>query len=594
MEAARAMSRGARRELPGARTVLRPVSDGGDGLIEAMRAARGGRLVNTRVHGPNGERRRSYYARIDADTAVIEMARASGLALLKGRLDPLGCSTRGTGELVLAAARAGARTILVGMGGSASSDGGAGLAQALGAGLLDKYGRPIGPGASGLLELERVEAAEALRFARPLKVIALSDVDTPLTGPRGSARVFGPQKGADPAQVRLIGRALSRYARIVKRDLGRDVAELPGGGAAGGLGAGLAAFLGATIVRGAAWILDSLGFDAELARADLVLTGEGRFDRTSLRGKAPVEVLRRARAAGVPAALVCGSLEPVPGLKALGAAALEGCVAPGARPPLTRGAAAGLLSGAAARAVRAALLAAAAFGVFPGTGSAALAAENPLGVVDSLYFYRHQPGNLEESIKRLEELVVARPGEGDHLWRLGRSLVRFGERQDSKKDKLKAFERAEELCRKAVELKPQDADAHFWLGLAMGKRGQTRGILKSLFLLGPLRREMEAVIKLDPKHGGAYHVLGEMDMQVPGFAGGSKKRAVKNLEKALDLTPNYTAHHPALAEAYMEVGDKEKAIAVLKRAFTVTAPEDPGEFDDNLKDARELLKKLEN
>ena len=215
-----------------------------------------------------------------------------------------------------------------------------------------------------------------------------------------------------------------------------------------------------------------------------------------------------------------------------------------------------------------------------------------MAAVDRLYFNRHRDGHLEESIKLLEAATAAKPEDAPALWRLGRSLVRLGERKDAKKDKLSAFERAEELCRKSVALNPKDPDAHFWLVLAMGKRGQTRGILKSLFLLGPLRREMEETIKLDPKHGGAYHVLGEMDMQVPGFAGGSKKRAVKHLETALELTPNYTAHYPALAEAYEETDQREKAVAVLKRAFTVTAPDDPGEFEDNLKDARQMLGRL--
>lgn len=322
-EAALIIVRGLRRARPGVLVDPMPVSDGGDGLVEVLLERRGGRRVRVRVLDALGRPAWASYALLsDGRSAVVEMAQASGMARLKGRLDPLGATTYGTGQLIADALRRGRRRILVGMGGSAASDGGAGMAQALGARLLDERGRELPRGASALLRLARVEPPSLPAGAR---VLAVSDVRNPLLGPRGSARVYGPQKGAAPAQVRVLERALARWARALRRDLGVSTARLPGAGAAGGLGAGLAAFLGARLIPGADWVLAELGAAARVRRAGLVVTGEGRLDRQSLFGKAPVALARRARRAGVPVVFLCGSVEPGmgPALRRLGARAVE-------------------------------------------------------------------------------------------------------------------------------------------------------------------------------------------------------------------------------------------------------------------------------
>jgi glycerate kinase len=270
-QAARLIARGLRRALPRARLLLMPVADGGDGTLEALRASIGGRLVRVRVTGPLGNPLPSSYLR-SGRTAVIEMARASGLKLVPPeRRDPLLTTTRGTGELIAHAWRRGARRILLGVGGSATVDGGRGALEV------------VTPG-----------------IARHVTV--LCDVENPLLGPRGAARVFGPQKGATPAKVRILEERLARWAAELKRRTGRDVRRLPGAGAAGGLSAGLAAY-GARLVRGAEYILRAAGFPRP---CDFVVTGEGCVDRTSLGGKAVGSVIRLSPA---PVVLVCGRCE---------------------------------------------------------------------------------------------------------------------------------------------------------------------------------------------------------------------------------------------------------------------------------------------
>jgi tetratricopeptide (TPR) repeat protein len=208
---------------------------------------------------------------------------------------------------------------------------------------------------------------------------------------------------------------------------------------------------------------------------------------------------------------------------------------------------------------------------------------------DRLYFHRHQGRNLEESISLLERMDQS---EAPVLWRLGRSLLRLGERQPAKADKLADYTRAEELLKKAVELAPSDPQAHYWYGISLGRRGQVRGILRSLFLVKPLRREMRTVLELDPKSGAAHHVLGQMLMDIPAIAGGSKKEGVRELEKAAELEPDDSTHFTALAEAYLAVGEKAKARAACEHILAIKTPADPGEYDDNVKEAREMLEKL--
>jgi glycerate kinase len=313
-QAARAMAAGWRRARPADELVELPMADGGEGTLETLMDALGGWLRTARVEGPLGDPVEAAFGLADGPAGllgIVEMARASGLALVSRR-DPLRASTYGTGELITTAVRAGARTVLVCIGGSASTDGGAGMAQALGARLVDGRGQPIPRGGAGLLDLARVELTLMEPILRSVSVLVVSDVENPLTGPRGAARVFGPQKGASPEDVVLLDRALGHLAAVLYRDLGVDFRELRGGGAAGGLGAGLAAFLGARIRRGVEVVMETVGFGAELEAADLVLTGEGRVDEPSLSGKVVGGVLAAARDLRKPAVVLCGEAEVRP------------------------------------------------------------------------------------------------------------------------------------------------------------------------------------------------------------------------------------------------------------------------------------------
>ncbi len=316
-----AAARGVRRAFPGAAVEVLPVADGGDGLLGALRPALGGKIMRSRVEGPLGEKVTARWL-LAGSTAVLEMAEASGLWRLGGaKLRPLDASTRGVGQLIAAALSKGAREIIVGLGGSASNDGGAGCAQAFGFDLLDSKGRPIAKGARGLASLAKIEKGGRLLFSQkksslsPLfKVIGLADVRNPLCGRLGSARVFGPQKGAGPLEVAFMEKALLNYARVVKDNFNLNISSLRGGAAAGGLGAGLAAFFGAELENGAAFVLERTCFEKKLASADLLITGEGCFDSQTFYGKAPGAAIAAAARLGKPAIVVCGaSLFKTPG-----------------------------------------------------------------------------------------------------------------------------------------------------------------------------------------------------------------------------------------------------------------------------------------
>ncbi|MCD2188152.1 glycerate kinase [Actinomycetospora soli] len=298
---------------------LCPIADGGDGTVDAAVAAGFERRPLTAA-GPTGEPVETSFAR-SGDTAVVELADVCGLVRLPGGvLEPYASSTFGLGEVVRAALDAGATRIVLGLGGSASTDGGAGLAQALGVVLRDADGRelPGGIGGGGLPAVVRVDPPPAL--AATIEVAC--DVDNPLLGPHGAAAVYGPQKGAGPQDVEVLDAALAHWADVV----GREVAEVPGAGAAGGAGFGLMALLGARLRPGFDLVADLLGFDERLARADLVVTGEGRLDAQTLRGKGPAGVAARARAAGVPVLAVAGRVDLDPtelaGAGIVGSAAL--------------------------------------------------------------------------------------------------------------------------------------------------------------------------------------------------------------------------------------------------------------------------------
>jgi glycerate 2-kinase len=308
--AAHAMAAGWRRSRPGDDVVEVPMADGGEGTLEALLAALGGDRRGLTVRGPLGDPVRAAYGVAHGAagvTAIVEMALASGLQLVsESRRHPLRATTWGTGEVIGAAAAEEPAEILVCIGGSATVDGGGGMAQALGVRLLDAEGRDIGPGGAGLLELERIDASTMDPKVRRTRVVVATDVDNPLTGPEGAAVVYGPQKGATPQDVLLLDRALRHLAAVVHRDLGLDLRDVPGAGAAGGLGAGLVAFLGAHLRPGVEVVIDAVGLRDQLRRADLAVTGEGALDEQSLRGKVPAGVIEAARAAGIPVVVACG------------------------------------------------------------------------------------------------------------------------------------------------------------------------------------------------------------------------------------------------------------------------------------------------
>ena len=264
------------------------------------------------MEGPLGDAVHASYGLIDGgQTAVMEMASASGFSLVSAaRRDVRRASTYGFGQLLDAALKAGAKTIICGIGGSATNDCGAGMAQALGARLLDAFGRDVPRGGAGLINIDRIEVSGMNPRWKSTKVRVACDVTNPLTGPQGASHVYGPQKGADPVTVEVLDRALGHFAEVIQRDLGKKVADVPGAGAAGGTGAGMIAFLDAELTPGAPLIVSASGFDSQLAGADLVITGEGRADGQTAYGKAPGEIARRARAAGVPVVLIAGSKGP--------------------------------------------------------------------------------------------------------------------------------------------------------------------------------------------------------------------------------------------------------------------------------------------
>ena len=309
-EVAACVAEGLRAALPGAAVTELPVADGGEGTVATLVGATGGRLVWASASGPRGTPLRAQYGLLgDGRTCAVEVAAASGLALLgPAERDPRLTTTYGTGELIAEAVRDhGRRRVLVCLGGSATCDAGAGLAQALGVRLLDALGRPLARGGAALAQLARIDPGPVLALG--LEVIAACDVTNPLCGPEGAAAVYGPQKGADPAAVAELDAALARFAEVAERDLGRRVADVPGAGAAGGLGAGLVAMFGATLCSGVDLVLDAVDLNGRLRGVDLVVTGEGRLDAQTLRGKAPLGVLTRARAAGVPVVAVAGGVE---------------------------------------------------------------------------------------------------------------------------------------------------------------------------------------------------------------------------------------------------------------------------------------------
>lgn len=306
---AAAIARGLRRVWPRAECVEVPLADGGEGTVHALVRATNGELRRSPAHDPLLREIDAEWGMLgDRTTAVVEMAAASGLPLLReDERDPRVASTRGTGELILAAAMTGAHRIVVGIGGSATNDGGAGMARAFGYHFFDRDGNELPEGGAALARLARIDGQTDPRLIRPSIDVAC-DVRNPLLGPEGASAVFGPQKGATPEIVRELDAALTRYADVVERFVGRPIRDIPGAGAAGGLGAGLLAFLDARLVSGAQLVLDAVRFERRLDGATLVVTGEGRIDGQSVYGKLTQAVTAAARRRGVRVVAVAGML----------------------------------------------------------------------------------------------------------------------------------------------------------------------------------------------------------------------------------------------------------------------------------------------
>lgn len=298
------------RHFPDCAVSCVPVADGGEGSVDCFLTALGGRRVPTTVCGPFGEPVDAFFGFLpDGKTAVVEMAACAGLPLAEGRLDPLRATTFGVGELFLAAAELGASKIIVGLGGSATNDGGCGAAAACGVRFLNRSGELFVPTGGTLAQIAHIDISGLSPSLRDVQFTAMCDIDNPLYGPNGAAAVFSPQKGASASQVALLDDGLRSLAAVISHQLSHEVSSIPGGGAAGGMGAGMSAFFGASLHSGIDIVLDTVHFDRMLQTADWVFTGEGRLDSQSLRGKVVIGVAQHAKAAGVPVIAVVGDAE---------------------------------------------------------------------------------------------------------------------------------------------------------------------------------------------------------------------------------------------------------------------------------------------
>jgi glycerate kinase len=308
-DAAAAIARGVKAANPDAEIVCIPMADGGEGTVAAVLQATGGQWRSTRVQDALGAAVDAHWGWIEGDTAVIEMAAAAGLEQVPaGRRDALRASSHGVGELMRAALDAGARRIILGLGGSATNDAGAGMLAALGLRILDSQGAQVEPGGAALIRTARIDTSSLDSRLASVTVEVASDVDNPLCGAHGASAVFGPQKGADAVQVAVLDAALSHFADVCARELGRDERNTPGAGAAGGLGYAAHAFLNARFRPGIEVVAELGGLAQAMQGATLAFTGEGRMDRQTLHGKTPAGVARIARQAGVPVIALAGSL----------------------------------------------------------------------------------------------------------------------------------------------------------------------------------------------------------------------------------------------------------------------------------------------
>jgi len=302
VEVSDAIEQGIREIFPESEIVKIPMADGGDGTVHCLVNATGGKILKEKVTGPLGDEVLASYGILgDKKTAVIEMAEASGLTLVsENRRNPLVTTTYGTGQLIKFALDQGCRKMIIGIGGSATNDGGAGMVQALGAKLLDKDGEEIGFGGGELKKVFRIDTKYLDNRLSETKVLVASDVSNPLCGPQGASRIYGPQKGATPEVIEELDESLAYFAGIIKRDLNKDVKDIPGAGAAGGLGASLIAFLNAELRPGIEIIIEIVKLEQAIKGADLVITGEGKIDSQTIYGKAPIGVAKIAKKYHIP------------------------------------------------------------------------------------------------------------------------------------------------------------------------------------------------------------------------------------------------------------------------------------------------------
>lgn len=330
-EVAMSMRKGFEKVYPDADYVNVPMADGGEGTVQSLVDAKNGQIVTETVTNPLGNPTEAHYGLIDdGQVAVIEMAEASGIQYINQfTQNPYVTTTFGTGELMKSAIQHGAKTIIIGIGGSATNDGGAGMAQALGAHLLDDKNEELQYGGAMLSKLARIDTSDMLPELRDVKVVIASDVTNPLTGPNGASHVFGPQKGASPEMVEFLDKALGHYAEILKRDLNKNLAAVPGAGAAGGLGTGLLAFTNSQMRSGVDIVIDYTGLKDKVRDADIVVTGEGQIDFQTKFGKTPIGVAKAAKEVNPNATVlaIAGSIgEKISELYPLGIDAIFTCV----------------------------------------------------------------------------------------------------------------------------------------------------------------------------------------------------------------------------------------------------------------------------
>lgn len=298
------------RHFPGCQVVSIPVADGGEGSVDCFLTALGGTKVPVTVKNPYFEDMEGFYGLIDnGQTAVIEMAACAGLPLVEERKDPRKTTTYGVGQLILAAANSGVKKLVVGLGGSSTNDGGCGAAAAVGVKFLNAKGEEFIPTGGTTHEIAHIDMSALSPALKGLEIVTMCDIDNPMYGPTGAAHIFGPQKGADPEMVLFLDEGIKHLAQVIKADLGKDLAEMPGTGAAGAMGAGMVAFFDSKLQMGIETVLDTVRFAQVISDADMIFTGEGKLDHQSLRGKVVIGVAKRAKEQGVPVTVIVGGAE---------------------------------------------------------------------------------------------------------------------------------------------------------------------------------------------------------------------------------------------------------------------------------------------